>query len=183
MVSYVFVNLPAEYHTHTLKKGWYEMLLDEQTFKAMAPDPPPPGDGGDLEATPVMPGIPGVGWSPSIFPKRRIPFKVIGLNADGVNTHTVSSMYYAMAHRAGFVEGPPFGLATVEISDAGVLKGIWDKTLLVAPEQSRLSFCLPIRPANYDGLTDEPLLQNLVNGQALLDLGYALLSKKRTQSQ
>ena len=90
-------------------------------------------------------------------------------------------MYYAMAHRAGFVDGPPFALATVEISDSGVLKGIWDQTLVVAPDQFTLSFCQPIKPANYEGLTDEPLLQNIVNGQSLLDLGYALLPKKRAQ--
>ena len=88
-----------------------------------------------------------------------------------------------MAHKANFVKGPPVGLATVEISDSGILKGIWDQTLHVAPEQCTLSFCQPIKPANYEGLTDEPLLQNIVNGQDLLDLGYALLSKKRAPSE
>ena len=119
------------------------------------------------------------GFDPAIFPKGRVPFKKINLNSNGDNRHTVAAMWYAMAHRSGNVEGPPFGIATLDLSDEGVVKGIWDQTLFVAPEQSSLNFCKPITMENYEGLADIPLLQNIENGESLLQLGYALLSKKK----
>ena len=151
----------------------FEMLLDKQTLDALQGGPvawltdSPDASTRDWHAQ---------GFEHSLFPGGVIPFKFILKGPDGKGMHNLAAMYYAMAHRARMVSGPPVAIATVEFQHEAFFECIAAGSLMVSSKQHTLNFCKNITPENYSG-TECPLVQELTDGDTILGAGYRFLDQ------
>ena len=142
----------------------YELLLDQQTVTAIL--------GGGVK---WAPNYKAYGFDHTIWPGESLPFKRIGLNADGTNNMVVASKYFAMAHKCGHVEGPPMAVVRIQMTEAASMQAQWEKTVIVEPGQSSVKFLKDVTKDNYPGLLHVPTMHDITNGEAVLSLGRAML--------
>ena len=99
-------------------------------------------------------------------------------NMDIVKNFPVASMYFAMAHRGGYVEGAPVALMRVTQSKEGQANGFIEGSIKAHPEQLTLGYNKILTRENYSGVKDvvfNPVTVEL--GEALLKFGYSLLER------
>ena len=150
----------------------YEMFVDEETASVFS--------GGRI------PWIDADTWrtngiDPTIFRRGELPMKRILLNNPMMvnNTdHSIALFYFAMAHRAHSVRGPPRYLITLTMAPTDVVKGLWDGSLKMYPEQETLAFTKTLTVENYPGVHDVVAREISVDdGEKLLETGYMLLER------
>ena len=112
-----------------------------------------------------------------MFPGGEVPFKAILLSDDGKDDHSISAKYYALAHRAGRVHGPPVALAVINMHSDGIVEGVLDGSVVVKPRQYTFGFRKLVNTDNYPYLQADPIIHFLIgqSGQLLLEQGQMLL--------
>ena len=115
------------------------------------------------------------GLDPTLFPGGTVPMKLIEGDA-----HIIAAKGYALAHRAGKVEGPPTWLIQISIAPAELLQHLFDGSVQMIPHTNTLAFGKLVNNENYPGLSDVVARQvHLERGKQLLDTGNASIYKKR----
>ncbi len=119
------------------------------------------------------------GMGPTLFPQGAIPMKRI-LFENGVNNHILASKYYALAHRAHRVEGPPCWLISITLEPGDLIESLFDGSAQTNPDTDTLAFTEALAPQNYPGIT--AVARRIVPeiGSRLLQSGYTALSNKRS---
>ncbi len=151
----------------------YEILLDEATAVAFNGGPIPWADDKEWRAT---------GMDPSLFPQGALPMKRVLLER-GEHNHSIAGKYFALAHRAQRVDGPPRWLITFKIAPKDLVKYLFEGSVQINHHTETLAFKKLITPENYPGLSNEkahPIPEVL--GERLLQMGYAALSTKRPRA-
>ncbi len=152
----------------------YEILLDEATAVAFNGGPIPWADDKEWRAT---------GMDPSLFPQGALPMKRVLLER-GENNHSIAGKYFAMAHRAGHVGGPPCWLVQFKIPPADLVPYLFEGSVQINHHIETLAFKKLITPENFPGLFDgkaHPIPEE--SGQHLLEMGYAALVPKRQRTR
>ena len=83
------------------------------------------------------------GMDNTLFPKGEIPMKRIVLEND-LNEHNIAMKYYALAHRAGRVNGPPAYRVRIRINADNLLKLLWEGSAKIYPEPETLALTKPL---------------------------------------
>ena len=99
-----------------------------------------------------------------------------------MNNHSVASKYYALAHRARRVQGPPCWLISITLQPEDLIKSLFDGSVEIKPDQETLAFKKEITPQNYPGIT--AVARRIVPeiGNRLLKSGYTALGNKRRRT-
>lgn len=116
---------------------------------------------------------------PSLFPRGELPMKRVSLE-NGDNNHSIAGTYFALAHRARRVDGPPRWLVTLGVAPNDLLKFLFDGSAQIIPLTDTLAFNKVLTPDNYLGIakpTIHPLEEHV--GESVLELCYMALSNKR----
>ncbi len=145
-------------------RDMYEILLDQAMWDAT--------QGGPIDWDPNT-SWRATGLDPSLFPQGHIPMKRVLLE-HGENTHSIAGKYFAKAHRAGNVNGPPRFLLQFKIPPTDLVPHLFAGSVQINPHIETLAFSMVINLQNYPGLIDgivHPLSEDV--GQQLLKVGYA----------
>ena len=150
----------------------YEILLDADTVIAFG--------GGRIAWIACSDDWRADGIDPKLFPGGVLPMKRSSLTGHGVSNYAIAAKYFAMAHRAERVNGPPRLLLTLKLSCEAVVEHLFAGDLTIDHRTQTLGFLKTIAPDNYPGLQDVEIRQiaEKVGGQ-LLEIGYAQLSQER----
>ena len=116
----------------------YEILLDEATAIACDGGPIQWADDTEWRAT---------GMDPSLFPQGALPMKRVLLER-GENNHSIAAKYFAMAHRAGNVKGPPRFLLQFKIPPTDLVPHLFAGSVQINPHIETLAFKKLITPEN-----------------------------------
>ncbi len=141
----------------------YVMLIDESTATAFDRGPVSWANDQEWRAD---------GIDPSILPNGYIPMKRAS-GADLVGRDAPASKGFALAHRAGRVEGPPRWIISLTLSAECVVKHLFDGSLQVHHRIDTLAFKKQISQENYPGIANveaNPILPHV--GNQLLQFGY-----------
>jgi hypothetical protein len=152
--------------TYDMQK--YEILVDKQTITAFHGGPVPWTTDQSWRAS---------GMDPSLFPNGMIPLKRV-LMEDGENHHTIAAKYYALAHRAEKVTGPPHWLITFEIPIADTLVYLFEGKAIIDHYPETLGLTRLITPETYPALTAtaHPLMPDFA--EYILQQGYDALNSQ-----
>ncbi len=151
----------------------YEILLDEATAIACDGGPIQWADDTEWRAT---------GMDPSLFPQGALPMKRVLLER-GENNHSIAGNYFALAHRAQRVDGPPRWLISFKIAPKDLVTYLFEGSVQINHHTETLAFKKLITPENFPGLFDgkaHPIPEEM--GQRLLQMGYAALGTKRQRT-
>ena len=157
----------AKYHDEL-----FEILLDQETMVAF--------NGGEV-AWCTDKTYRCEGPDPTIFPLGEIPMKrvVLDENMEIVCNFPIAALFYAMAHRCGNVTGAPVAVMRVQLSQEGQHHGFFRSSLTPNPQEHTVAFNKTLTHENYAGVKDVVYHEMSEDvGQALLNLGYALLNKE-----
>ena len=114
------------------------------------------------------------GVGPTFVPARSYSYETCLVGTWQKHTHSIAGKYFAMAHRAGNVEGPPRFLLQFKIPPADLVPHLFAGSVQINPHIETLAFSMVINLQNYPGLIDgivHPLSEHV--GQQLLKVGYA----------
>jgi hypothetical protein len=160
------------------KPEMYEILLDHDTVLAF--------QGGEVK------WIADKEWrasgiDPSLFPRstssgeQAIPLKRILLD-DNPDHHAIAAKYYALAHRKGYVRGPPECLLTFQIRHEDVVTYGFKGGINIINKNETLELTKLVNAENYPGFwksaTRHPIEQQ--TGDFLLAYGQSLIKRKRS---
>ena len=151
----------------SIRTDAYEILLDDQMFQAYS---------GRAISWLEHDTWRAEGLEPTLFADGKVPMKLI----EG-DDHIIAAKGYALAHRAGKVEGPPTWYIQILIAPEELLQHLFDGSVQMIPHTNTLAFGKVINRANYPCLSK--LLIRPVSpeaGEQLLRTGYANINKKRT---
>ncbi len=122
------------------------------------------------------------GMDPTLFPQGSIPMKRVLLER-GENNHSIAAKYFAMAHRAHHVNGPPRWLITFKIAPKDLVTYLFEGSVQINHHTETLAFKKLITPENFPGLSNgkaHPIPEEM--GERLLQMGYAALGTKRQRT-
>ena len=90
-------------------------------------------------------------------------------NSHGDPVHDIAAKYYALAHRAGYVKGPPKALAVVDVEPQQFFLGLVTNSVRVYPDQCTIAFACPA--------SDIAHIHKLCGDEEriILEVGYSLL--------
>ena len=143
----------------------YEIFLDEAMLGACLGGP--------------IPWLPGEAWratgiDATLFPRGEIPMKPIWIEEGGENEHTIAKKYYAMAHRAGYVTGPPAYRVLMKTTAGALVNYLLNGSMKIYPERETLAITQTLDAENYPDITCVLNPIDPAYGVHLLQEGYRL---------
>ena len=71
------------------------------------------------------------GFDHTLFPRGQIPFKLVQQREDGSPVQDITCKYYALAHRAKHVVGPPVALAVVKLESGQFFEAVAHGSVII----------------------------------------------------